>query len=123
MPIHRKPSMYRRLELCSNRGGFEAIPEPARPIDLAEARRRLERAGIAVVDARVMLIAALEAEVTIARSGRLLFKTRDAQVAERALDRLAAILGFRAPSPEPGAGPADRPPARSGKGAVPGKSI
>ncbi len=115
--------MYRRLELCSNRGGFEAVPEPARPIDLVEARRQLERAGIAVVDARVMLIAALEAEVTIARSGRLLFKTRDPKVAERALGRLSAILGLPARSPGPGADTAGGPSGRPRKRVGPGESI
>ncbi len=86
--------MYRTLRVCSNRGGYEAVPEPPFPIDLAEARRRLEREGVAVVDARVMLIAALEADVTIARSGRLLFKTQDALKAQRSFERLAALLGL-----------------------------
>jgi hypothetical protein len=86
--------MYRTLRVCSNRGGYEAIPEPPYPLDLAETRRRLEREGIAVVDARVMLIAALDAEVTISRSGRLLFKTQDAGRAESSFRRLAALLGL-----------------------------
>lgn len=84
--------MYRTLKVCANRGGYEAIPEPARPLDLAEVRHRLERAGIAVVDARVMLIAALEVEVTIGRSGRILFKTADAVVAGQTFDRLRTLL-------------------------------
>ena len=57
----------------------------------------LEREGIAVVDARVMLIAGLEAEVTISRTGRLLFKTRDPAIAERAFLRLGALLGLPVP--------------------------
>ena len=84
--------MYRTLRLCSDRGGYEAIPEPPRPLDLDEVRHRLEREGIAVVDARVMLLAALEAEVTISRNGRLLFKTRDASVAARVFARLRTLL-------------------------------
>ena len=47
---------------------------------------------MAVVDARVMLIAALDLEVTISRSGRLLFKTRDPAAAERAFLRLRSLL-------------------------------
>jgi len=84
--------MYRKLRLCSSNGGFEAIPDPPLRLDLAHARRELEQIGVAVVDARVMLIAALDPEVTISRSGRLLFKTRDPAAAERAFDRLRALL-------------------------------
>jgi len=49
--------MYRRLRLCSNNGGFEAIPDPPNPLDLRAVKRTLETEGISVVDARVMLIA------------------------------------------------------------------
>lgn len=80
--------MYRRLRLCSNNGGFEAIPDPPLQLDLSASRRVLEAAGIAVVDARVMLVAATNPEVTISRSGRLLFKTRDPAAAERAFQQL-----------------------------------
>jgi len=86
--------MYRRLRLCSNRGGYEAVAEPPHPIDLAAAKTRLEAAGIPVVDARVMLIASLEADVTISRAGRLLFKTHDVDEAERAFARVRSILGL-----------------------------
>lgn len=56
-----------------------------------------------MVDARVMLIAAMESEVTIARSGRLLFKTPDPEVAERTFHRLRRLLEAgprRPPAPE-----------------------
>jgi len=96
--------MYHRLRLCSSSGGFEAIPEPARPLDLATVRAKLESAGIRVVDARVMLIASLDPEVTISRAGRLLFKTRDARTAERGFERLRELLGL----PEMEAGPTKR---------------
>ncbi len=104
--------MYRTLEVCSNRGGFETVPDPPRPVDLVDARHRLETAGIAVVDARVMLIAALEAEVTISRNGRLLFKTGDRALAERTLDHLSRLLGFS--DLEPSERPTDRAPKRRG---------
>src|SRR5271170_180345 len=84
--------MYRKLRLCSNNGGYEAIPDPPLSLDLANARRILEREGVAVVDARVMLVAALDPEVTISRSGRLLFKTQDPAAAERAFQRLRGLL-------------------------------
>jgi hypothetical protein len=89
--------MYRTLRLCSNNGAYEALPDPPRPLDLRKVRGLLEREGIAVVDARVMLIAALDPEVTISRNGRLLFKTRDGAVAERAFARLQALLGLPMP--------------------------
>ena len=76
--------MYRKLRLCSNSGGFEAIPDRPRSLDLGAVRRSLEREGVAVVDARVMLIVGLDPEVTISRTGRLLFKTKDPAAAERA---------------------------------------
>ena len=89
--------MYRKLRLCSNGGGYEAIPEPPRPLDLVRIRHALEREGIAVVDARVMLIVGLTPEVTIGRSGRLLFKTRDPEAAERSFVRLRTILELPRP--------------------------
>jgi hypothetical protein len=92
--------MYRRLRLCSNNGGYEAIAEPPSPIDLRAARSRLEEERIPVVDARVLLLATLESEVTISRGGRLLFKTRDPKVAERSFERLRSLLGL--PEMEPG---------------------
>jgi hypothetical protein len=84
--------VYRTVRLCSSGGGYEAVPESPRRLDLARVRAGLERAGVPVVDARVMLIAALESEVTISQSGRLLFKTADAARAERLLTRLRPLL-------------------------------
>ncbi len=66
-------------------------------LDLPRIRADLERAGVAVVDARVMLIASLEPEVTVSRSGRLLFKTADADAAARAFERLRRLTDL-APS-------------------------
>ncbi|HYB78869.1 MAG TPA: hypothetical protein VEG66_03800 [Thermoplasmata archaeon] len=98
--------MYRRLRLCSNRGGYEAIAEPAHPIDLVGAKARFEAVGIPVIDARVMLIAHLDSEVTISRAGRLLFKTQDPRLAERTFERLRSILELPAMEDAPSAGPA-----------------
>ncbi|HTW39397.1 MAG TPA: hypothetical protein VMF04_00850 [Thermoplasmata archaeon] len=92
--------MYRRLRLCSNSGGYEAIPDPPLRLDLVGARHRLEQEGIAVVDARVMLVAAMDPEVTISRTGRLLFKTRDAAAADRAFQRLRTLLELPGASDE-----------------------
>lgn len=88
--------MYRTLKLCSHNGGYEAIPDPPQPLDLARVRRLLETEGVAVVDARVMLIAAMDPEVTISRNGKLLFKTADPGRAEAAFERLRDLLGLPA---------------------------
>jgi hypothetical protein len=61
-------------------------------LDLVRARHTLELTGVAVVDARVMLVAAMDTEVTISRSGRLLFKTQDPVAAERTFQRLRELL-------------------------------
>lgn len=100
--------MYRKLRLCSNNGGYEAIPDPPLRLDLGSARSTLEREGVAVVDARVMLIAATDPEVTISQSGRLLFKTRDPAAAERAFGQLQRWLDL------PGREPDERVPRRGG---------
>ena len=92
--------MYRTLRVCSSRGGFEAIPDPPRDLDLRAIRARLEAAKVPVVDARVMLIANLETEVTISRSGRLLFKTSDAAAADRTFALLRPLIEANVPLPE-----------------------
>jgi len=84
--------MYRRLELCSNRGGYESVADPPHSIDLRSARATLEDEHVPVVDARVLLIVTLESEVTISQGGRLLFKTRDPRVAQRDFERLVRCL-------------------------------
>jgi len=84
--------MYRKLRLCSNSGAYEAIPDPPKSLDLVRVRHALEREGIAVVDARVMLIVGLTPEVTVSRSGRLIIKTRDPIAAERSFSRVRSIL-------------------------------
>lgn len=84
--------MYRKLRLCSTGGGFEAIPEPLRRLDLRQVRAALERDGLRVVDARVLLIVGSDPEVTISQNGRLLFKTADPESADRAFARLLPVL-------------------------------
>jgi hypothetical protein len=74
-------------------------------LDLERVRSDLEGAGVRVVDARVMLIASLEPEVTISRSGRLLFKTANLETAARGLERLRRLTDLdptvRAPRRSP----------------------
>lgn len=90
MPIDAE--RYRQLALCAGGGGFEAVPRGPMTLDLALLQRRLSDLGVATVDARVLLIATLEAETTISRGGRLLFKTRDRAVADRLFARLRPLL-------------------------------
>lgn len=90
---------YSTVKLCSGGGGFEAVPRPRQPIDLATARQRLERDGISVTDARVMLIFRLREEVTLARDGRILIKTRDAAAAESVFAELLGKLGLERTAP------------------------
>ncbi len=86
------PPGYRQLRLCAGGGGFEALPERPRRLDLSAVRDRFARDGVRVVDAGVMLIVGLEVEVTISRGGRVLLKTRDGAVAERLLPRVLAAM-------------------------------
>ncbi len=84
--------MYRTLRLCSSGGGFEALPDPPRRLDLRRVRAALEGDGLSVVDARVMLIAGTDPEVTISQTGRLLFKTSDPKKADRTFARLLPVI-------------------------------
>ncbi len=83
---------YHTLRLCSSRGAFEAVPDPPRTVDLRRIRARLEASGISVLDARVMLIAQMEREVTFGRDGRVLIKSQDPKEAQRVLDSLRSLL-------------------------------
>jgi hypothetical protein len=87
---------YETLKLCSGRSAFESIPHPKLDLDLPGIRTKLEAAGVAVLDARVMLIFSLEHEVTLGRDGRILIKTADPKAADvvfQRLDRIAGLTG------------------------------
>lgn|GEM_PF-449074 len=101
---------YRTLRLCSGRGAFEAVPEPKLELDLAAIAARLRERGVPVTDARVLLLATFECESTIAKDGRILFKTDDPLVAARALVALRDAAGLPAEPTEAAAPP--RSPAR-----------
>ncbi|MCI4323183.1 MAG: hypothetical protein L3K03_04070 [Thermoplasmata archaeon] len=76
---------YSTVRLCSSRGAFEAIPQPRLTLDLGAVRQQLEGQSIPVQDARVMLIVQLSREVTVARDGRIMIKTRDPEEAAQVL--------------------------------------
>jgi len=83
---------YSTLRLCSGRAAYEAIPQPRLSLDLGRIRRKLEAEGVPVIDARVMLIARFDREVTIARDGRLLIKSADATEADRLFARVRRLV-------------------------------
>jgi hypothetical protein len=83
---------YYSLRLCAGGGAFEAVPAPRLTLDLRQVKGTLETNGIPVVDARVMLIAQLEREVTLSRDGRVLIKTKDTAEAAAIFDRLRNLL-------------------------------
>jgi len=83
---------YSSVRLCQGGGGFEALPRPRLRLDLPRVADRLRAAGYSVTDARVMLIARREREVTIAQDGRILIKTRDAREAEQLLTEVRAFV-------------------------------
>jgi hypothetical protein len=85
---------YDTLALCASKGAYEAIPRPKLTLDLREAKRRLESAGLPVTDARVMLIVSMGSEVTLSRDGRVLIKSRDAKEADRVFERLREVVGL-----------------------------
>ncbi len=68
------------------------MPDPPRRLRLPAVRLALEKEGIPVIDARVMLIAGSDPEVTISQNGRLLIKTPDATTADRTFARLLPLI-------------------------------
>jgi hypothetical protein len=87
---------YYSLRLCAGGGGYEAVPAPRLTLDLRRAREILESHEIPVVDARVMLIAQFDHEVTLSRDGRVLIKTKDSAEAAAIFARLRGLLDLPA---------------------------
>lgn len=100
---------YHTLRLCASRGAFEAIPDPPRRLDLTQLKAQLEASGIPVVDARVMLIARMESEVTFGRDGRVLIKSQDPVAAGKLFASLKGLL-----EPPAAPGPSTAVPAPKG---------
>ena len=97
---------YATLKLCSGRGSFEAVPRPKLALDLATIATRLRASGYAVTDARVLLIARRDCEITLAADGRVLLKVADPLRAATAFEAFRAAAGL----PDAGDGPAPPPP-------------
>jgi hypothetical protein len=87
---------YYSLRLCAGGGAFEAVPAPRLNLDLHHVKGALESHHIPVVDARVMLIAQLDREVTLSRDGRVLIKTKDGAEAAAVFAQLRGLLDLPA---------------------------
>ena len=100
---------YATLRLCSSRGAFEATPDPRLDLDLAAIAARLRAQGVAVTDARVMLLVQLRHEATLSHDGRVLIKCRDPTVATEVFEDLCR----RAELPHRPHAPVSQAPAAS----------
>ncbi|HEV2449936.1 MAG TPA: hypothetical protein VGU43_05985 [Thermoplasmata archaeon] len=98
---------YSTVRLCAGGGSFEAIPSPKLRLQLGPLAERLRLDGVEVIDARVMLIARLERETTLAQDGRVLVKTQDAAQADRIVRDLLRRLSLGELDPRESA--TDRP--------------
>lgn len=83
------------LELCDKKGAYEVTPEVELEIDLDQAEADLAGYGFSVLtNAGVLLVAqAGPIEVSVFESGRLLLKTGDAGLAEKATEATYEALG------------------------------
>jgi hypothetical protein len=84
--------LYREIRLCSGKGSYEAIPRRKLELDLLKLKALLERSGLSVLDARVMLLVSGVPEMTVLRDARLLVKSRDRAQAEQAVGRLVPLV-------------------------------
>lgn len=86
---------YEDLHLCKNEAGYETEPEADLDLDLEAAEDTLEEAGwTSRANAGMVLVVEREnLEVSVFDSGKFMFKTRDADEAEAALEDVRAALG------------------------------
>lgn len=87
------------LRPCKNTASFEALPDNGRlQVNLDALERALVDDGwTLVVNAAVMLIVRRDIEVSIYRSGKMLLKTRDPEVALQAFRELHPFVEPDAP--------------------------
>ncbi len=81
---------------CCSADAFDAVPQSLVKVDIGKALAALVAAGWhEVADAGVMCVVAKDGvEATLYSSGRVLVKTSDAGIAERAVARLYADSGL-----------------------------
>lgn len=87
---------YSVLELCKNRAGYEAIPKARLRLQLRQVERDLVEAGFeALANAGILLVVKWEdVELSVFESGKLLFKTRDAEEARVAMAAFRGAMGW-----------------------------
>lgn len=87
---------YSVLELCKNRAGYEAIPRERVKWDLRALEGTLKEAGFEpLANAGILLVVKWEqVEVSVFESGKLLFKTRDADQARVAMAAFRGAMGW-----------------------------
>jgi hypothetical protein len=91
----RLAESYATVRPCATSAGFEARPRQQLNFRLDDVERALRAAGIAILRnaAGIVLLVAVEGcEATVFPSGKLLLKTTDEAVAQRAADRIVAAL-------------------------------
>ena len=85
---------YYLLQPCRTTAAYVSTLKKPKRIDLANAAKRLERAGFRVEDLSVMLIVQADPELTLYASGKVLVKTTDEGAARKAIDAVYDVLGF-----------------------------
>jgi hypothetical protein len=87
---------YSVLELCKNRAGYEAVPKARLKLQLRTVEKDLVDAGFeALANAGILLVVRWEdVELSVFESGKLLFKTRDADQARVAMAAFKGAMGW-----------------------------
>jgi hypothetical protein len=80
------------LRPCRGAIGFVANPKKNIWLDLGHCVKKLEESGFKVIDAKVMLIAQNDIELTIYKSGKILARTDDDEAAMSAIEKAYEIL-------------------------------
>jgi len=87
---------YSVLELCKNRAGYEAVPKGRLKLDLRQLEGELKEAGFEpLANAGILLVVRWgDVELSVFESGKLLFKTREADKARVAMAAFRGAMGW-----------------------------
>lgn len=80
------------LRPCRGIAAYASVPKKNLRLDLGRCKSRLEKAGYEVIDAKVMLVAKKDTDVTVYQSGKLLVNTDDKEVARNLVEEIYGIL-------------------------------
>ncbi len=85
---------------CKGSSGTEVLPEGKLDLSMGPSAKLLEKAGMDVTDAGVLVIVRGSPQVTLYPSGRMLVHTDDLDLArDRALQVLTLVVGDRGTGP------------------------